>query len=134
MQSSRNTQLDGLRGFAAVTVAIYHSMLGLDFSQIERVLQPTFWRMRDAGAYDVVSKGIYTVLNGETAVLIFFVLSGTVLFRSLLDQSAEPPLPLALKFGLKRVLRIYPALIVCLVGYILVAATINAHVAGVFPS
>ena len=54
------------------------------------------------------------MVSGETAVVIFFVLSGLVLFRSLSADRA-PPAQLALSFTIRRVFRIYPALLVCLV-------------------
>ena len=58
----------------------------------------------DSGS-DLLIKAAIAIANGEAAVTIFFVLSGAVLFASLQRQPA--PLP----FVVRRLFRIYPALV-----------------------
>jgi peptidoglycan/LPS O-acetylase OafA/YrhL len=102
MRTLRNDQLDGLRGYAAAVVVVFHSILVTDPTLIWRVLLPPFAAM--TGPQDMAIKVALAVLNGHTAVAIFFVLSGAVLFDSLQRQGG------AVLFIVRRLLRIYPAL------------------------
>ena len=52
-------------------------------------------------------------MNGQTAVVIFFILSGAVLFDSLRREQGSP-LVISTKFLVRRFFRIYPPLFVCL--------------------
>ena len=63
--------------------------------------------------YDAWAKLALTVTSGETAVVIFFILSGAVLFDSLQKDSDSGLVP-AVKFFVRRFLRIYPAMVICL--------------------
>ena len=108
----RNDQLDGLRGYAALAVVFFHSILGIDPTLIPRVLFQSPFKIDDS--YDRFAKAAITLLNGHTAVAIFFILSGAVLFDSL-DREKGGPLAISAKFAVKRFLRIYPALFVCLI-------------------
>lgn len=101
--------LDGLRGIAALCVAIFHTILGIDGSQVDRILYKPFAQL--AGAYDQATWIVLKTFNGETAVALFFILSGTVLFDSL-RRSNEIPW---FGFLARRALRIYPALFACLI-------------------
>jgi peptidoglycan/LPS O-acetylase OafA/YrhL len=64
-----------------------------------------------------IRAALQLVGNGNGGVAIFFVLSGYVLARSL-DASAAAapvnPLPETLRFAIRRVLRIWPAMAICL--------------------
>ena len=64
--------------------------------------------------YDAWAKVVLMVTSGQTAVVIFFILSGAVLFDSLQKDSKSGLVPLAVKFFVRRFLRIYPAMLVCL--------------------
>jgi peptidoglycan/LPS O-acetylase OafA/YrhL len=110
-ENNRNTQLDGLRGIAALNVAIFHTILGIDDSLTTRVVYGKFSDLN--GESDWFAKAVLKVFSGETAVFIFFVLSGTVLFQSLM-RDRSPLLGTTGKFITRRAFRIYPALIVCL--------------------
>ncbi|MGA2692450.1 MAG: acyltransferase family protein, partial [Opitutaceae bacterium] len=121
---SRNPQLDGLRAFAAVAVAVYHSVLQLDPSQIQRILSHDIWNI--PGGYGTVDKVVLSIWNGQTAVAVFFVLSGAVLFGTL-QQRKFRPLVSSIDFTVKRILRIYPALFVCLIIYTLVVLAMGDH-------
>lgn len=51
----RNAQLDGLRGYAAFVVAIYHVITGTEPSLITRILPVTIQSLRDG--YDLIQIG-----------------------------------------------------------------------------
>jgi peptidoglycan/LPS O-acetylase OafA/YrhL len=108
----RNDQLDGLRGYAAMAVVIFHAVLGLDPTLVPRVLRANFAEL--SSWYDLFAKIVLEASSGETAVCIFFVLSGAVLFDSL-KRTKGAPLRLVIDFIVRRLFRIYPALIVCLI-------------------
>jgi peptidoglycan/LPS O-acetylase OafA/YrhL len=112
LDTNRNNQLDGLRGYAAVVVVVFHTILGIDPTQISRILYESILKIDDT--YGRATKILLKLFNGETAVVIFFVLSGAVLFNSL-RHNTERFSPMSLKFLVRRFLRIYPALFVCLV-------------------
>lgn len=109
--STRNNQLDGLRGYAAVAVIFFHSILGIDPTLISRVLFERWSKIEGVDGF--VAKVALSVFNGHTAVVIFFILSGAVLFDSLRRDAGGLP-ALCAKFLVKRFLRIYPPLFVCL--------------------
>jgi peptidoglycan/LPS O-acetylase OafA/YrhL len=107
----RQHALDGLRGWAALAVTFYHGILHFDLSLIDRVLyQPTL----QVGWADLPVKALLIVFNGESAVLIFFILSGLVL-RGALERMADQPMAVAAAlFTLRRLTRIYPAVVACM--------------------
>ena len=111
---ARNTALDGLRGYAAVAVVFYHSILGSDPPLVEGVLHPPIWAQHSG--YGVLEKVALSVLNGELAVQVFFTISGIVLFRSLasLHRGAWPRT--CWTFALRRFVRIWPTMAVALLG------------------
>lgn len=111
---SRNEQLDGMRGYAAIAVVFFHSILGVDQTMVTRVLYQQNYSRFDSW-YDVWAKITLTLFSGQTAVVIFFILSGAVLFESLQKDENSKLVPLAVKFFVKRFLRIYPAMFLCLV-------------------
>lgn len=119
---NRNPQLDGLRGYAAVAVAIYHAILQLDLSQIPRILAPTIFDI--PGGYGKLTKVALAISDGKTAVVIFFVLSGAVLFGSLRRHQMTPFLT-SIDFTVRRFFRIYPAFFVCLLVCMLVFALLG---------
>jgi peptidoglycan/LPS O-acetylase OafA/YrhL len=67
---------------------------------------------------DVLSNLALSISNGEVAVHIFFVLSGLVLFLSLKRKSSSiSPVMLSIQFAVARLMRLYPAVIVCMAGF-----------------
>ena len=91
-KSGRLPALDALRGLAAVMVVFHHFYLTL----------PSPWLGIAHGWLDW--PGLRPIIIGRPAVILFFVLSGFVLTRSL-QREAELSL---VKFVMRRCLRIYP--------------------------
>ena len=109
---ARNDQLDGLRGYAAIAVVLFYSILGPDPTMVGRVLYQNYSKI--GSWYDAWAKLALMVTSGQTAVVIFFILSGAVLFDSLQKDSDSALVPLAIKFFVRRFLRIFPAMVICL--------------------
>lgn len=88
--------LDGLRGIAALLVMMAHST----------------YMMADSARYSRATTAVLMVIgnSGHRPVILFFVLSGFVLY---LAFARSPETPYA-QFILRRMLRIYPAMLVAL--------------------
>lgn len=118
----RYEALDGIRGYAALMVIVYHCLLALD---------PQIWHKFDKlsileveNLNDFFSKLALTAFNGDAAVVIFFILSGFVLGQSLLrDLSRYDSLSAIAAFLIRRLLRLYPAFLAALVGTVAIIAT-----------
>jgi peptidoglycan/LPS O-acetylase OafA/YrhL len=123
----RNPQLDGLRGCAAMAVAAFHAILEIDPTQIQRILGVDFWRI--SGGYDKLDKIILALANGQTAVVVFFILSGAVLFDSLARRQ-EGPIIGSIDFAIRRFFRIYPALFLCLIIFTMVIVAMGGKPSG----
>jgi peptidoglycan/LPS O-acetylase OafA/YrhL len=98
--TERNKGLDGLRGCAATAVIFFHCLGAF-------MLVPQLFDARSA--HDVAARLAVTIFNGETAVFVFFIMSGAVLMNSLQRQEDTAP-QLALKFVAERFFRLFPAL------------------------
>lgn len=101
--------LDGLRGYAAIIVTFYHAILHLDKSAIYSVLYPAIDQIARP---DVALKAALVFLNGSTSVLLFYVLSGTVLCHSLLKHPLN--IKSVVSFLIRRIFRLFPAVMVCM--------------------
>ncbi len=120
--ATRYEALDGVRGYAALTVIVYHCFLALD---------PQIWHKFDkvsilevATFNDFLSKLFLNIFNGDAAVIVFFILSGFVLGRSLeRDFVRFSPQSAITAFIVRRVLRLYPAFFVALIGTIAILAS-----------
>jgi len=95
--STRYRQLDSLRGVAALFVFFSHFFL--------------IFKIDGSLTLSLEARPLGVLINGHSAVMFFFVLSGFVL--SLPFISNEKPLNLA-EFYIKRVFRIYPAYILAI--------------------
>ena len=101
-------QIESLRGYAALCVALDHCLVALTFAS----LAPHSRTMRDLiAAYPVV-------FNGRAAVLVFFVISGFVLSLGLDGVAAHRSIPDYARFMGRRALRIYPAHIVAILLFV----------------
>lgn len=107
----RNRALDGLRGLAATAVVFYHAILHYDLALVDRVLVQPFDSV--SGARDFATKAALVIFNGQAAVVLFFVLSGVVLQRSL-ERDRGTTFGIAIRFAIKRLFRIMPAVVVCM--------------------
>jgi peptidoglycan/LPS O-acetylase OafA/YrhL len=115
---TRNEALDGLRGLAALSVIFYHGILHHKILASTTLMVPI---QTLSGTRDILTKFVLFVFNGSNAVVLFFVLSGYVLKLSL-DRTADRPATLAiLEFVIRRLFRLYPAIIGCMVAFYLIA-------------
>ena len=109
-------RIESVRGLAALCVAVTHTLGYL-------AINPGLGRglLEQVSVRDVVLKIVNGFVNGETAVIVFFVISGVVIGRSLdgrrngrqRGQSAAGDF---VPFMIRRVLRLYPAHIVATLG------------------
>jgi peptidoglycan/LPS O-acetylase OafA/YrhL len=106
-----NKNLDGLRGWAAFVVVMYHAILHYDVANWQKLAVGGMTGY--AGLHDWITGIALMLFNGDTAVVLFFVMSGLVLQESLM-RSKLSPARLSLVFAVKRVLRIWPMVIVSL--------------------
>jgi peptidoglycan/LPS O-acetylase OafA/YrhL len=99
------TSVESVRGVAAAYVALGHAM---SFLLVTPLSKPIFdqltWR-------DVLLRGISALFEGHVAVIVFFVISGLVIGRSL-DAKSISSLHAYAVFLARRGLRLYPAHIV----------------------
>lgn len=107
---NRSRPLDGLRGLAAVAVIFYHSILAMGPAPLALLDPPvqSFGTTRS-----ILTKIVLTALNGNTAVLLFFVLSGFVLSLSLQRETGTTR-EICVRFLVRRVCRLFPAVIFCM--------------------
>jgi peptidoglycan/LPS O-acetylase OafA/YrhL len=104
--------LDGLRGLAALYVMMHHSRMLLS--------QPYMAFLKNRGQYNFTEKILVYLTSGfrfgHEAVIFFFVLSGFVIhIKQAQSKNKKPDRRFNLaNYLLKRVLRIYPTLILCL--------------------
>lgn len=110
----RTPALDGLRGYAAAAVALYHGILHFDTSQIDRVLYQPIALVPWA---ELPAKLLLIPFNGKSSVILFFILSGLVLRGSLERLGGQAMWQAAAAFTLRRIARIYPAVIVCMLAF-----------------
>ncbi len=114
LNGQRLDGLDGLRGFAALVVVPYHTITGMRPDTIPFLVGTPLFRMEASDPW--ITKLWLTIFNGESAVLLFFILSGFVLTRSLVDDFRHYPVVTAtMAFVVRRLLRIFPSLLACLI-------------------
>src|SRR5688572_25627516 len=96
------TELQSLRGIAAMVVLLSHGLLVYELSRPYQLF-------------------LDVVFNAHAAVILFFVLSGYVLAGSLMRIGID--FVSIMRFGIRRILRLYPAIIVAtIVGAIVMLA------------
>jgi peptidoglycan/LPS O-acetylase OafA/YrhL len=127
---SRIKALDGLRGFAALTVTFFHAMLHTDESQVQTILTPSIFSLKDSAS--VCFKLALMLFDGGLAVIAFYVLSGYVLQTSL-SRTRSPLVITFFEFAIKRLTRLLPAMIACMMLMVILSLLINAMDPGGYP-
>jgi peptidoglycan/LPS O-acetylase OafA/YrhL len=123
--------LDGLRGYAALSVVIYHAILAFIANRAGALLNTEVWTL---SGQDQIARIVLALTSGETAVMVFFVLSGFVLMKSLESEAVTSgALAAAGLFPIRRLLRIYPALVVCMTGMYVLYKTFHVAFPAVYP-
>lgn len=110
----RQTNLDGLRGLAALIVVVSHGIIAFDFALY------TGRQANSVASWDVALSGapLLLPLAGNLSVCVFFALSGYVLSASL-ARTTQGALPLLVKRYVRFAL---PMLSACLLAWALLAA------------
>jgi peptidoglycan/LPS O-acetylase OafA/YrhL len=107
-ETLRERRLDSVRGIAALCVAAGHCVTA---RSTDPQYGKTFLTLDYGDPTAVVLRILHLVFNAEAAILVFFVLSGYVLTTSLRNMGGGVLGEFA-AFGIKRVYRIFPAVIV----------------------
>lgn len=133
---SRNEALDGLRGYAAIVVVLYHAILNCSPDIMLTVLNTGFLQLGSRDGW--ILKPIISALSGELAVTLFFVMSGMVLFRALegMERGHQSRVDVTWRFLVRRALRLWPPMAICLVGTWLLyreVGTVAPRLAAVLP-
>jgi peptidoglycan/LPS O-acetylase OafA/YrhL len=100
----RILQLDGLRGLAALMIAISHSYSVYAIGPIHDIWVRTLFTV--TGLPAIFTRLILLINNADVAIAIFFILSGLVLGNSL--SKSEINRRTILVFYVKRIIRLYP--------------------------
>src|SRR5580698_4188155 len=93
-------------------VCVYHGIWVLHLAQMDRIASVPIFRENDH--HEMLIRLYCGLLNGDFAVVVFFVMSGAVLQLSLRRTGETPWSKTCLEFAIARLLRIYPALVTTL--------------------
>lgn len=113
----RNLRLDSLRGIAALCVVFHHGFHLSNPTLATTHLVPNIWELPPEF---LLGRLLVAATNGGMAVYVFFLLSGCVLMRSLMKERDYGLVTLA-RFSARRILRIYPAMIVTVLAFALIS-------------
>lgn len=105
---TRNKNLDGARGLAALSVALAHC--DTHYTGIQ-LYASTVGDFRSMDAVHIALRLWHSFFNGDAAVIVFFALSGYVLGRSL-EKVQQTPAHELIPYVIRRVFRLYPVSIV----------------------
>ena len=105
----REHQLDAIRGWAALAVAFGHCATA---TSPRPLYNKTIWQVDWSSPTDAAFRVLHLVFHADAAVLVFFVLSGHVLFQSL--QRSNTALPGLPGYVVRRLFRIMPLVVACL--------------------
>jgi len=109
-------ELESVRGIAAVSVAITHGLIALNYANTDAVWLMPPWA---ATGYELAwVTSLLVLFNGAAAVTVFFVLSGIVLGMAL-ESRHEQFTVIWRDFIVARIARIYPSVFVA-TGFIVV--------------
>lgn len=104
-------RIESLRGLAALMVALGHSLIMISVDEIDNIFAVSVFDFR--GIQSSITQVLLIVFNGGAAVTLFFVISGFVLGQSL-DKTTGDRIRDSAAFVLRRIFRIYPALVISL--------------------
>ena len=96
--AARVATIDGLRGFLALGVVLYHGAI--------------YHRYLDVGIWTVPPSGFYTLL-GSGGVAVFFMITGYLFWCRLIDEAGRPAWA---RFYIGRVFRIGPVYLLAILG------------------
>ncbi|MER8913414.1 acyltransferase [Mesorhizobium sp. M0761] len=118
MAAQRNYDLDALRGLAALSVAVGHCATAI--GGVGPALRMTIETAPDATLQDGVFRLLHIVFHADAAVIVFFVLSGLVLSRSLRSRDDG-----IVAYIVQRTFRLFPvaAASALIIGYLTPAST-----------
>lgn len=128
----RLAALDGLRGYAAIAVLFYHAILlfaSTSTDKLSALIGVSVWNVP---AEHLPAKIALLLMNGDTAVQLFFVLSGAVLFASLEGTKITSTTPIA--FTIRRIMRIFPAMLGCLVAFYAISVVLHPLWPTIYPA
>ena len=108
--ASADANLLTLRGAAALTVAVFHSLMWLRIPVDEKLLMLPVWQA--STIQGVAVRSLLAAFNGAMAVDFFFVLSGFVLSGAMGGRRISVRVIVA--FYMRRLLRLWPAYAVSL--------------------
>lgn len=115
--SNRNNALDGLRGLAALIVAIGHCNLTLTGLRIHAA---TLDNLSSLNAGELRARLFYLIFNQDAMVVLFFMLSGHVLGLAL-RQRATSPLMEVMPYLVRRICRLLPVGIIAALPFLYLA-------------
>ncbi len=101
-------RVESLRGVLAAVVGLYHGLLLFSVGGATRIWEVPVTELH--GFQEIATKTLLGIANGTAAVTLFFVISGLVLGLSL-DRACEGFFRNGTKFLIRRIFRIYPAMI-----------------------
>lgn len=118
MAALRNYDLDGLRGLAALSVAIGHCATVA--GGLGPALRMTLATAPEANLQDAVFRFLHIVFHADAAVIVFFVLSGLVLTRSLRRRDDGP-----VSYAIRRAFRLLPVAVASalIIGFLMPTST-----------
>jgi peptidoglycan/LPS O-acetylase OafA/YrhL len=105
--------IESMRGIAALTVSLAHVYGYWLVNRLPPSVATEFWN--EHAFANAVRRVLFGA--GASAVTLFFVVSGFVLLISLQRAAEKPTLGAALQFGVSRIFRIYPALVVVILAW-----------------
>lgn len=107
--AEREHRLDAIRGWAALAVAVGHCATA---TAPRHLYNKTYWQVDWSNFQEAFFRLAHLIFHADAAVLVFFVLSGHVLFESLVRSDARIiDFP---SYTVRRIYRLWPALIVSL--------------------
>ena len=117
LQGQRFGRVDSIRGLAALTVAIFHSMHVFSVNGVDRIYDVSFYDLHDPQV--TIARIFFGLFNGAAAVSLFFVISGFVLGHSV-RRNIQAWSVVGVSFLLKRLIRLHPTMAVALIAFFLI--------------